>query len=645
MHATAARTAAPAATARAPRGVLQRKCACGGTPGPSDECAECRKKRLTGMQRKLRVGGADDRWEREADQVADRVMGTSGRGAAPLPRPAFTPLVQRRGEGEGTDAAPPIVHEVLASPGRPLDAATRSTMEARFGHDFGRVRVHTDARAARSASAVGARAYTVGRDVVFAAGEFAPAEGGGGRLLAHELAHVVQQGEAGAIPAAASAGSRVGITADAAGRGAVLRRACGPAAIGSPAGCAVPPDYGFFVAGSPIYRFDRECDDFAAGEEARLLHDAAALPATATMEIHGFASVDGPAAFNHDLACARARAARTALVGLGPLPGTIAPSRILGLMNHGPTPGPAADRRSVVLVSHATPVPGPIQPEEPPAETLPKCGPDATDWFVDQVNAAMTDPAVLSVQRNMARADALARSHGTTAHEVAEGGAAAGVLAQYAKLTALGPTPPAWTPTPIGQVAVGAVSGARAASALTPTSPFDSRVVDVPLIAAFLAVAALGWKSLVDHAARYDFKAHADSMNHPSTPSCPTEGCDPGEVGIVTLCPGDNPQNCYESDLPGNLFYALIGKHVGFSELTLQLGSQMAELTDTTSRPSRPNVTWDSPQDTAAIALGFSLPLPLTRSAFCSTLSPARSRLAARTGCDDCLDPTPSVIR
>jgi hypothetical protein len=66
-------------------------------------------------------------------------------------------------------------------------------MEARFGHDFGRVRVHTDTRAAESARAVNALAYTVGRDVVFGAGRYTPETGEGERLVAHELAHVVQQ--------------------------------------------------------------------------------------------------------------------------------------------------------------------------------------------------------------------------------------------------------------------------------------------------------------------------------------------------------------------------------------------------------------------------------------------------------------------
>jgi hypothetical protein len=88
---------------------------------------------------------------------------------------------------------PPVVHEVLRSPGRPLDAATRAFMEPRFGHDFSRVRVHTDARAAESARAVNALAYTVGNHVVFGGSRYAPGERASDRLLAHELTHVIQQ--------------------------------------------------------------------------------------------------------------------------------------------------------------------------------------------------------------------------------------------------------------------------------------------------------------------------------------------------------------------------------------------------------------------------------------------------------------------
>ena len=103
--------------------------------------------------------------------------------------------VQRYAAGPaGPTAVPPIVDEVLRSSGQPLDGATRAYMEPRFGHDFSRVRVHSDARAAESARAVNAVAYTVGRDVVFAAGQYAPGTGQGRSILAHELTHVVQQG-------------------------------------------------------------------------------------------------------------------------------------------------------------------------------------------------------------------------------------------------------------------------------------------------------------------------------------------------------------------------------------------------------------------------------------------------------------------
>lgn len=93
-----------------------------------------------------------------------------------------------------TNAVPPIVHNVLSSPGQPLDAGTRAFMEPRFGHDFSGVRVHTDNRAAESARSVNALAYTVGRDVVFGSGQYAPGTSEGRRLMAHELTHVVQQG-------------------------------------------------------------------------------------------------------------------------------------------------------------------------------------------------------------------------------------------------------------------------------------------------------------------------------------------------------------------------------------------------------------------------------------------------------------------
>jgi hypothetical protein len=98
------------------------------------------------------------------------------------------------------------VHKTIRAPGQSLDASTRGFMEARFGHDFSGVRVHTDGEAAESAKAVRAHAYTVGQNIVFADGRYAPGTDAGKQLIAHELAHVVQQGaEAPAGPGSALA--------------------------------------------------------------------------------------------------------------------------------------------------------------------------------------------------------------------------------------------------------------------------------------------------------------------------------------------------------------------------------------------------------------------------------------------------------
>jgi hypothetical protein len=107
-------------------------------------------------------------------------------------------LIQRRTTGDThVETAPPNTHEVLRSSGLPLDTATRAFMEPRFGHDFSRVRVHLDSQAAASARDVGALAYTVGRDIVFSQDQFAPYSAAGQQLLAHELAHTVQQSAGG----------------------------------------------------------------------------------------------------------------------------------------------------------------------------------------------------------------------------------------------------------------------------------------------------------------------------------------------------------------------------------------------------------------------------------------------------------------
>jgi hypothetical protein len=94
-----------------------------------------------------------------------------------------------------TDRAPAIVDEVVRSPGSPLDPETRAFFEPRFGFNFQGVKVHTDPRAAESAHAVRAVAYTVGQDVVFGSGQYTPRSAAGRKLLAHELTHVVQHSQ------------------------------------------------------------------------------------------------------------------------------------------------------------------------------------------------------------------------------------------------------------------------------------------------------------------------------------------------------------------------------------------------------------------------------------------------------------------
>ncbi len=116
--------------------------------------------------------------------------------------------LQRRPAGGAPETAPSIVHEVLGSQGQVLDAATRAFFDQRFNHDFGRVRIHADATAEQSARSVNALAYTVGQDIVFAAGQYRPHTTAGRELLAHELVHTIQQSgtPAGNVPGTLSVG-------------------------------------------------------------------------------------------------------------------------------------------------------------------------------------------------------------------------------------------------------------------------------------------------------------------------------------------------------------------------------------------------------------------------------------------------------
>ena len=93
----------------------------------------------------------------------------------------------------GDASAADLVGDTVAGAGRPLDAALQREMQSTLGRDFSGVRVHDDSKAAASAQAVGARAYTTGSHVVFAEGEYQPGSQTGKKLIAHELTHVAQQ--------------------------------------------------------------------------------------------------------------------------------------------------------------------------------------------------------------------------------------------------------------------------------------------------------------------------------------------------------------------------------------------------------------------------------------------------------------------
>lgn len=182
------------------------------------------------IQAKLEVGAVDDPLEAEADRMSDAVL------RAPFPSTVSpntshtSPAAQRKCSCGGTcdqcrneedhkseklqmkpsgtanvkrTAVPAGVHEVLRSPGRPLDRETRAFFEPRFGYDFSRVKIHSDASAVQSVRQLQARAYVVGNDIVFGAGEFDLRQSAGRTLLAHELTHVVQQD--GAKPSAIAA--------------------------------------------------------------------------------------------------------------------------------------------------------------------------------------------------------------------------------------------------------------------------------------------------------------------------------------------------------------------------------------------------------------------------------------------------------
>ena len=202
------------------------------------------------LQAKLEIGAVDDPLEREADEVADKVMR--------MPDPALSlsstpPKVSRKcaacEEEDGklqrkppsqvtaTGNAPAIVEHALRAPGQSLSAETRAFMEPRFGESFSSVRIHTDRLAAESATAVGALAYTVGSDIVFNVGRYAPSSVQGRNLIAHELVHVLQQNS---LRTPSTTGTRISRPTSKAGQ-PLVSRAPAPGHCGGEWTCSAIP--------------------------------------------------------------------------------------------------------------------------------------------------------------------------------------------------------------------------------------------------------------------------------------------------------------------------------------------------------------------------------------------------------------------
>ena len=330
------------------------------------------------LQAKLSIGKANDPFEQEADRVASEVMrmprDTTDTNVASM-RHGAGPSIQRqcackgscdkckkkqlslkRVSGSQNESAevPSSVNAVLLTSGEPLDAATRSFMEPRFGYDFGQVRVHTDAAAAKSAREVSALAFTVGNHIAFAGGQYRPGSAGGSRLLAHELAHVVQQG--GAEPQGEQHGQSPTVSEQ---RHAlhrkvsnVIQRAGDPLAI--PPGFPCPTD---LVPGAPAgtdLLFATGLSAITPAHTALLTPFVAAWVASGGTDdilVHGYASTPGDQDMNWTLSCSRAQAVQAELIRLG------VPAVNIDIVAHGESTdfgaSAAANQHAVVSTSAA----------------------------------------------------------------------------------------------------------------------------------------------------------------------------------------------------------------------------------------------------------------------------------------------------
>jgi outer membrane protein OmpA-like peptidoglycan-associated protein len=288
------------------------------------------------LQRKLTINQPGDAFEQEADRVAEKVMRmprhvSSSQYVTPTGKEGELQRCACGGSSsqcekckekanllrttaasvtaaESGAPAPRIVHDVLHSPGQPLGEATRTFMEPRLGHDFSNVLVHTGGRAAESAKAVDALAYTVGKHVVFGEGQYQPGDMSKDKLLAHELMHVIQQGAAAKVSPGIGpvlARSPASPTCD---TGVAPTMTCTDAQ-----GTARP-------AGFDVDRFATNSHRITSAQRTQIAAFKTAWDAAGSAddaEVHGYASCDGTGDHNLQLSCDRAETVKSELASMG----------------------------------------------------------------------------------------------------------------------------------------------------------------------------------------------------------------------------------------------------------------------------------------------------------------------------------------
>lgn len=337
-------------------------CPTGGT------CHTCPAK----VQAKLVIAQPRDKYEREADLVADTVMRMPQPGwkeDRPLQRSCLEreeelrrQPVEEEGElytkqvcGGSAELTPNIQARIggLTGSGQALPDSVRNFFESRFGHDLSAVRVHTGAAASEAAEAVNARAFTVGHKIIFGVNQYKPETADSSRLIAHELTHTIQQaGVAGkTLQREPARGTGLGRTKP-------------------KTGCDAPV---CFSDPFEIFSFEFDSDQLRSGEDKRLRTLAKFLAPDESVSILGYASVEGPEDYNLNLACHRAIKTKEIL-----RKETLGSIRSVHAVGETKAFGPElAENRAVQVFTHR-PLPPPAPPTPTP-EPKPKPGPKPSE--------------------------------------------------------------------------------------------------------------------------------------------------------------------------------------------------------------------------------------------------------------------------